>query len=147
MRGGQRPLTTAHQYFCLQTNPICSGTGSIGIGRFTWRFGASPTPLSRQYGLRIDYRQCGKPRVVVEPPDLALLAGGRRLPHVYDQCPPRLCLYLPGTGEWTPTKRLDVTVVPWSVLWLFYFEEWLISDEWKGGGVHPANEDGKGAND
>ena len=29
------------------------------------------------------------------------------------------------------------TIVPWTILWLFYFEEWLMSDEWKGGGVHP----------
>ena len=30
--------------------------------------------------------------------------------------------------------RLDQTVVPWTSLWLFYFEDWLSSDEWKGGG-------------
>jgi len=28
------------------------------------------------------------------------------------------------------------TVIPWSFLWLFYFEEWLVSDVWSGGGVH-----------
>lgn len=33
--------------------------------------------------------------------------------------------------------RLDHTVVPWTLLWLFYFEEWLESNDWKGGGVHP----------
>ena len=26
------------------------------------------------------------------------------------------------------------TIVPWTALWLFYFEEWLTSDDWKGGG-------------
>jgi hypothetical protein len=83
------------------------------------------------------------PRVFVEDPDLLALADGRRLPHVYEQRPPRLCLYLPDTGEWTPAMRLDQSIVPWAVLWLFYFEEWLVSDEWKGGGVHPGenNED------
>jgi hypothetical protein len=25
----------------------------------------------------------------------------------------------------------------WATLWLFYFEEWLASDDWKGGGMHP----------
>jgi hypothetical protein len=24
-------------------------------------------------------------------------------------------------------------------LWLFYFEEWLWSDDWKGGGMHPGD--------
>jgi hypothetical protein len=32
--------------------------------------------------------------------------------------------------------RIDQTIVPWTAVWLFYFEEWLTSDEWKGGGVH-----------
>ena len=36
---------------------------------------------------------------------------------------------------------LDETVVPWAALWLFYFEEWLVSDKWKGGGAHPPKSD------
>lgn len=35
--------------------------------------------------------------------------------------------------------RLDLTVVPWTSLWLFYFEDWLDSGEWRGGGMHPAD--------
>ena len=41
------------------------------------------------------------------------------------------------TYEWQSWMRLDQTVVPWTTLWLFYFEEWLASDDWKGGGMHP----------
>ncbi len=33
--------------------------------------------------------------------------------------------------------RISETIVPWVNLWLFFFEEWLISNDWKGGGVHP----------
>jgi hypothetical protein len=102
-----------------------------------WRYETSPTLLSRQYRVRIDYRQGGKPRVFVDEPDLIELSGGRRLPHVYSQEPPRLCLYLPDTGEWRVDLRIDQTIVPWTSLWLFYFEEWLDSDDWKGGGIHP----------
>jgi hypothetical protein len=35
--------------------------------------------------------------------------------------------------------RIDLTIVPWAMLWLFYFEEWLSSSDWKGGGVHPGD--------
>lgn len=28
-------------------------------------------------------------------------------------------------------------LIPWIATWFYYFEEWLVSDEWKGGGVHP----------
>ena len=33
--------------------------------------------------------------------------------------------------------RIDQTFVPWATTWLYYFEDWLISDEWKGSGKHP----------
>jgi hypothetical protein len=65
------------------------------------------------------------------------IAAGRRIPHIYSEAPLRLCLYLPGTGEWERHLRIDQTIVPWTYLWLGYFEEWLWSNEWKGGGKHP----------
>ena len=49
--------------------------------------------------------------------------------------------YLPSSGEWHGGLLIASTVVPWAVLWLYFFEEWLVSDEWKGGGVHPANDE------
>ncbi len=78
-----RPLTAAQQFLNLRTNPICAGVGTLHAGRLVWRFRAPPTPLSREYTVRIDYRQGATPRVFVEDPDLTALAEGRRLPHVY----------------------------------------------------------------
>jgi hypothetical protein len=141
MRVRRPGLTAAYQYLYLRRNPVCDGSGRLRPGRLTWCFIASPSPLSRRYRLRLEYHQDGVPQVFVAAPDLIALADGRPLPHVHQQQPPRLCLYLPGTGEWTSAMRLDQTVVPWSILWLFYFEEWLISNEWKGGGVHPGADD------
>jgi hypothetical protein len=132
-----RPLTAAQQFANLRSNPICAGTGVLHAGELVWRYSASPMPLSRAYQLRIDYRQDDVPRVFVEDPDLVRVAEGRRLPHVYEQQPTRLCLYLPRKREWSGSMRIDQTVVPWAALWLFYFEEWLDSHEWKGGGEHP----------
>jgi hypothetical protein len=70
-------------------------------------------------------------------PDLQALAQGRPLPHVYEERPARICLYLPDTDEWSPDKRIVGTIVPWAVLWLYYFEDWLTTGEWSGGGHHP----------
>ena len=39
--------------------------------------------------------------------------------------------------KWAGRMRIDQTFVPWTATWLFYFKEWLASDEWKGGGEHP----------
>jgi hypothetical protein len=147
MQGRPRRITPAFQYFHLRRNPLCAGSGRLARGKLMWRFVASPTAFSRRYRVRLEYRQDAVPRVFVEDPDLVDLADGRRLPHVYRQQPPRLCLYLPGEGEWTSAMRLDQTLVPWSILWLFYFEEWLISNEWKGGGVHPGDDDDEPTDD
>jgi len=72
----RRPLTAAQQFLNL-------------------RYPASPTPLSRVYAVRINYRQGETPHVFIEDPDLTVLADGRRLPHVYQQKPTRLCLIFP----------------------------------------------------
>jgi hypothetical protein len=132
-----RPLTVAQQFHNLKANPACAGDGRLCRNRLSWSFSIAPTPLSRWYGARIEYGQGDSPQVLIDDPDLTVLADGRRLPHVYQQSPTRLCLFLPGSGEWGAWMRLDQTIVPWTALWLLYFEEWLFSREWAGGGVHP----------
>jgi hypothetical protein len=135
--GRSRSLTVAQQFVNLQGNPVSAGNGRLHAGRLVWTYDASPSALSRIYRIRIEMEHDLSPEVFVETPDLNLLADGRDLPHVYRQDPVRLCLYLPGTTEWRPWMRLDQTVVPWTALWLFYFEDWLSTGEWKGGGEHP----------
>ena len=132
----RRDLTVAQQFLALRSNLICAGTGELRRERLTWRFAARPSALGRSYDARIEYGQCGPADVFIDSPDLHALAEGRKLPHVYSSHPPELCLYLPGAFEWGRHLRLDQTIVPWTGLWLFYFEEWLWSDDWKGGGMH-----------
>lgn len=105
-------------------------------GRLIWQFDAQPIPVSRRYRLKLNYALPGPPQIFVIDPNLRTLAAGRTIPHLYDQARARLCVYLPKTGEWHDRRLLSETLVPWSVLWLLYFEEWLVSDEWQGGGVH-----------
>jgi hypothetical protein len=130
-------LTAAKQLLHLRKSEIARGDGDVRGGDLTWLFEASPTPLSRNYRVCIKLTQGQSPRIVIEDPNLVELAGGRKLPHVYGEAPVSLCLYHPQRREWTPADRLDLTVVPWIYLWLFFFEEWLTSDDWKGGGEHP----------
>jgi hypothetical protein len=134
--GGRKALTTTQQYINLRGNPVSGGTGVLRPGSFTWTYDASPSALSRVYRVRIEMTKSKSPRTFIDDPDLDLLAGGRDLPHIYHN-PTRLCLYLPGTSEWRPWMRIDQTIVPWTTLWLHYFEDWLGSGEWKGGGTHP----------
>lgn len=135
----RRDLTVAQQFLALRSNPICQGQGELRCEHLSWHFDVQPSVLSRTYEARIEYCQSEPPSVFIEKPDLHILAEGRELPHVYSDHPPELCLYLPGAFEWNRSHRLDLTTVPWTALWLFYFEEWLWSGEWKGGGMHPGD--------
>ncbi len=131
-------LTPAQQYMLLKNSVVSGGKGSIDSAGLTWKYKDRPTPLSREYTVIVEYWRGDDPRVFVKDPDIAALAGDRAddIPHVYRN-PLRLCLYLPGSGEWDGTMRLDRTFVPWASVWLYYFEDWLGSNEWKGGGIHP----------
>jgi len=143
MRVREAALTMAQQQYALKYSRVFNGAGSIRKGELVWDFAAQPTLVSRTYSARLRYRMGKLPGVYVLEPDLVDLAGGQSLPHVYEQKPPRLCLFLPGTGEWRPSMLIERTFLPWTVLWLFYFEAWLGSGEWEGGGVHPPAPGGK----
>lgn len=138
MRFNKRKFSASQQFEALRQSPLALGReGSLGIGRFHFQYLAQPTVLSRKYLVQIAYRQYQRPNVFVLEPDLVSLAENRKLPHVYQQSPPELCLYMPGTGEWGPDKLISKTILPWSILWLYFFENWLATDKWDGGGLHP----------
>lgn len=125
----------------LRASPICRGRGLVRRGELTWEFDVRPTPLARTYSVLLRFRKGEAPEVFVLKPDLNALAGGRWLPHVYSSRPVRLCLHYPKYQEWSPMQSIADTIVPWTYLWLAYFEDWLLTDEWKGGGKHPGEED------
>ena len=133
----RRGLSAAQQLLHLRQSPIAVGSGLAYRGRLNWRSRVQPTPVSRDYEISIDLKPDDHPVVTVLEPNLVLLAGGRRLPHVYREDPVELCLYRPLRREWADWMRIDETIVPWAYLWLYYFEDWLLSDDWKGGGEHP----------
>lgn len=136
-----KALSPAHQWLRLKSSPICRGSGQVRNGELTWEFNARPHPLSRSYQLRIRFKERGIPDVFVLSPNLNQLAAGRNLPHVYSTQPVRLCLHFPRYDEWTLDKSIAETIVPWAYLWLMYFEHWLATDEWQGGGKHPGEND------
>lgn len=138
-RGQQHDLTLSQQLLFLKANPAIGGAGTVRANRLTWQVPIQPTALARSYLATVTYQPSQTPDVQINEPDLEILADGRPLPHVYRD-PLRLCLHLPGTGEWTARKRIDQTVIPWTYLWLYYFEDWLWSDDWKGEGQHPGDQ-------
>lgn len=87
--------------------------------------------------LRVPHK--GNPQMIVLEPNLEMLAAGRRVPHtyLYEGKGTKLCLWLPKGRQWNPEMRFCETYLPWTAEWLDYFEEWLETDSWAGGGMHP----------
>ena len=48
-----------------------------------------------------------------------------------------MCLFRPGKYEWTFDTLVSKSIIPWAVEWLYYYEVWLATNEWCGGGEHP----------
>lgn len=89
----QRRLTIAHQMFHLKK--LCSsGHGVFKRGRgLVWRYDTQPTPISRNYEIRIDYPLNKAPSIFVDTPNLHELVGDNEIPHLYSQGRQKLCLY------------------------------------------------------
>lgn len=107
------------------------------VGVLTWLYRVRPSPVGRLYTLLLRLKDGDFPSVTVRGPDLNALANGQKLPHTYRDQPPELCLFHPSKCEWRVTDKLVDTIIPWSVEWLHYFEIWLRTGEWVGGGEHP----------
>ena len=102
----------------------------------TWEADITPSPISKTYKLRIKYILGKKPVIRVISEVLERLEN-QKLPHVYSDEKQELCLYYPKFGEWHSGMFIAETIVPWASEWLYFYENWLITGEWHGGGKHP----------
>ena len=100
-----------------------------------WIGDLQPTKWSNKYKIKIRYKIKQSPKVTVISPTLLLAKGTKRLPHVYSEN--ELCLFYPKKKEWTSSHFIADTIIPWTSLWLFYYEDWLYTGQWRGGGKHP----------
>ena len=99
-----------------------------------WEGNIIPTELSRVYTVRLCYKLGKSPRINVLEPKLTA-PEGRILPHIYPG--KRLCLHYPGNVDWREDMFLSETIVPWISEWLYFYEIWLVTGKWYGGGMHP----------
>lgn len=138
-----RPPTLAQRYAELAALALPGASLRFIRGaELRFRFHLVPSEFGRSYECELRMRRdATAPEVHVLEPDLDALAQGRRPPHVYASRPNdvALCLWLPKPREWVSRMSLKDTYIPWTAQWLAYFEFWLESGVWDGGGVHPAD--------
>jgi hypothetical protein len=108
----------------------CRIVGKVLVARGKIR----PLPISDEYTLEIKYELGKRPHVYVLEPEIQR-RNGERAEHMYSDNEP--CVFLPNSGEWSKDKLLAETLVPWTMLWLAFYETWVITGRWDGGGVHP----------
>jgi hypothetical protein len=128
----QRPLTlTQQRYFLGVTFPdffvqvIRNELRCVGEIR--------PLAICDNYTVEVLYKIPTRPRVRVLRPELRLASGHSRLPHVFEGND--LCLY--SDGQWRPDLRISEYIIPWIYFWLRFYEVWLATGYWEGGGTHP----------
>ncbi len=103
----------------------------------TWTGTIQPGAASDVYTIRIRYKLSKRPIVHVVTPDL-LPRNGERMPHLFEG--DDLCLFRRKYNEWKPSMALAETILPWSSLWLLYYEIWHATGVWCGSKQeHPRN--------
>lgn len=111
---------------------------SYSKGTVTLEILLRPTEISNCYKVKL-YAKINKKgvNVFVIEPYVDLVENGKRVPHLYSDG--SLCLYYPKYKEWEYNDLWAETIIPWTCLWLFYYEIWKETGEWLGGGIHNTN--------
>ena len=104
-------------------------------GTLEWIGTLQPSPYSEIYTVKMEYRYLNAPKVSIISPPLKRRNEDpvEPIPHMYDQ--KYLCLYYPKIEEWRKIDWLHKSIVPWATTWLYYYELWLVTGKWLGGGV------------
>lgn len=128
---GKPKLTLAQQSVLLQREGWTIDLSPkllVAIGRI------QPLEVSRGYAVRVAYDNRMQPQVTVLDDQLNA-PDSPSPPHVYSrdaQGRHRLCLY---AEQWHRSWIIRDTIVPWAALWLLFYELWLATGVWHGGGA------------
>jgi hypothetical protein len=131
-----RTVSLAEQAFALK---IKYPDFQVFLDRVTMKVKGSlrPTSRSETYRFSITYGLIWPPITRIISPELFINFKGEKIPHRYSDN--SLCLYQPKYGEFTRSTYISETIVPWTSLWLYYYEVWHTTGNWLGGGEHPIN--------
>lgn len=101
-------------------------------GAGVWRGTLQPRPLSQKYRVAIGYKLHCHPTVKVITPTLLPKA-----PHRWSDG--TLCLFYPKESPWRQDMLIATTILPWTALWLGYYELWLDTGKWLGPSSHASD--------
>jgi hypothetical protein len=133
-----KPLSMLVQAAALQKHRDTISVFTRGSSLLKWRGRVIPAAYCETYTIDLEYRRdtrfVPRPRVIVLNPPLQLREG-KACPHRHSDQEP--CLYYHHGNEWHSGMLIAHTIIPWASRWLYYYEIWLATGEWMGGGIHP----------
>lgn len=104
----------------------------------------SPTYYSREYEAKLIYKSLNeKPHLYINMKSFSEIEDINLIPHNYgvktfgNKKYLHLCLWY--RKEWDGTEFLSDTIIPWGIEWLLFYEIWLITGTWEGGGIKHNN--------
>ena len=110
----------------------------IKNGVLHWSGYLRPTALSRTYHVVVDYKAKKRPVVRLLGDNIKGLDKSN-FPHKFNIDHVKkhvdLCLHL--AHEFNSSMLIADTIIPWAVEWLYFYEIWLTTNVWCGGGKHP----------
>ena len=113
-------------------------------GCLEWKGVLKPSPISREYKIRIIYKFRTRPKVILYGETVKDIEKADFPHHFYidkKNNAVELCLHL--NNQYDDTQYIARTIVPWTIEWLFYYEIWLGIGEWCGGGHSLSRKEGR----
>jgi len=119
-----RRLSPAHQAL-LVLKSFPGFEWREGGCRCVLRGGLQPTETSDVYQVSIQYQPDKTPQVFVTSPEI-----DEDAPHLYGDR--SLCLFHPSIFDWHGGRSLADYIVPWTAMWLYFYEKWEELGAWFG---------------
>ena len=99
-----------------------------------------------RYMIRLDYYAKRRPDVYVVSPEIDMSCSldihtfGLKYHGAYKKELPHLCLTHYDSDKWNSSIMLTESYIPWAIEWTEFYELWLLTGIWYGGGIHPGEE-------
>lgn len=130
----KQTLSFAFQRYLIQKN-YPESKCVLEKNRLIWHGFVKPTPLSRTYNIKMICEKERRPKVILYGNNIEGLEK-KDFPHHFginkDKLEVTLCLHLP--NEFNYSLRIIDTIIPWIQEWLYFYEIWLSTGKWLGGG-------------
>lgn len=118
---------------CLLRHKYPESKVSVKKGKLVWEGNLKPSSLSREYKVQLICERRVNPKAFLKGSNIK---GIERVdfPHHYKKTKHGVLLCLNYPAEFNYSMKLTDTIIPWTLEWLCFYEIWLYTGEWLGGG-------------